>query len=248
MAAVATFRWQYFRQGLFPSKALSAIIKDYGSRYGDALAQNYCLGNQAIELLPHLNDAQRCLLVSKSGSELALDALLADPATSPKVLTAIGESWHLSVPDQHRLLDRDFDDHACRMVLGRTELTNYAVAIWKERFNYDPATHNLTVVKKSPKVSLPKYRVPWMDVNDASPCQRTTIAELSNVITTIAELSNVISGLYHCSGLINEQLGAGATPLSLGAWEAFLVLVGSNPDIQLESVLQTARRMAFLAA
>ena len=232
-----SFLWEYFRQGLFPSKVLTSVIETYGPRYGGALAQNRALNQHALDLLPFLDDEERCVLVSKSGNAAAIDALLGCPTTSPAILAEIAYCWRLSATDQRRLLERDLADLEFRKVLVHVELTNYVAKIWKRRFDYDPSTHNLPTEKRPPRVSAPKKKIPVLTSDEAG----------GFYPHTIAELANTVSGLNLYYRFFIKYLGDGSTKQSLDAWHSFFVLAKSDPDIQLKSVLRTASRLALAA-
>jgi hypothetical protein len=227
------FLKQYFRQGLFPTPVLSFVVENYGARYGESLAQNRILRHRTKELWPML-DSNSKRLALEIGNRFALDLALGDHTTPLESLRAIAGSWHLTVADQHRLLERNLSDMETVILLSTMSPTDYVSSMWEKRSGNDPLSRFGLRAKISPDTSVPRNDVEW-----PPPIKETISGQ-----ATLVELSNLIAGLHQYNQIVEAYLGEGLTESSVSAWRSFFVLAEDDPDVDLYTVLSAAELLA----
>jgi hypothetical protein len=231
----------------FPAKVGSAILDSYEWRYPIQLVRNGALSVHSARLLaveahyPNLGHAMAIQIATRDYA--GLDAVLSSDETHGDVMLAILKAWHLSPEDQRRLVHRDLSALFVETVLHETYINDpqargHLIAI--SDFGAAPGRGPRDLINRGRHVEKTERtreaEKEWLEYSQFW-------GELP-LEQSLNDLGCYVGGLLFLSGLLKKHLGDGSDNCSLRSWMLFLALSETQPDAELKTVLDTAKRLA----
>jgi hypothetical protein len=214
------FLARLFQTAELPRPVLNTALGHYGPRYPMAFSQNRFLGPAVASLtgrlLEHEDDISVIALIRTRNAHV-LAALLAYPGTlSDTVLYAIDNIWALSARDAQKLA-------TCATSKEALEYLLHVAAHATSKFGIPAKT-------KAREQTLPLKLNPPPFVNKDS-VNETVLVSVLVFYRDFTLLTPILI----------ESLGDGSSESSISAWSNFFGLVESDPEVPLQTVLDTAR-------
>jgi hypothetical protein len=218
------FLYRLFKTAELPPAVLNVALSDYVSRYPEAFSQNRLLGPAATDLTKLLlekGDDIGVIALIRTRNIHVVSALLSyEGPLSDTVLLSVANIWILSGRAAKKLASHTSDEETMGLLHGNGVVT-FSLFKW--------------LVKTRPRRQSFKFSTPPFE-------NKETING-----TVLVPLLGYYQDLSLLSSVLREALGDGSSSDSMDAWRNFLGLVGSDPDVPLQTVLDTARRLAFAA-
>jgi hypothetical protein len=235
----------------FPPAVTPIVVDAYAHRYADAMAHNACFAPFADRLLTQrLPIAARHSLIS-SGNAAALDAVLSTKERAEEVLGSIIRNWSLCSEDQLRFVNRRLTYKLATWVLYHsffsTEVRDIVAKAHPRIPSYPlkgkpgarPIQYWAKEVDPNGTTSVPRFS---LDAPRQRPWNKESMAAAVDVIGNEIRIA-VRNGSPESPPLI-KHLGTGRTGLSKRSWMIFLGLVEGDPQVPLQTVLDTAKTLA----